>query len=314
MTRAVDAAWEPAPIPIRIFVSDRAVFSRRLFLKVWHGDFLSEPQTILAPPAGDDLDGIDGYYFPSYPLKRELPPLSLTGGYLRFVPQQYRHYYVELTAPFETYEANLSAKTRATLRRKVRKFDELSDDATDFRVFRTPHEFDAFRALAVPLSATTYQDRLLDAGLPDDDGFWASIRTRAAADGVRGYLLCHRGLAVAYLCCPVKDGIVRYDFVGYAPAYRDHSPGTVLQWLALRDLMAEARFRVFDFTPGEGQHKRTFATGHVPCADVFVLRPSAQTLALVCAKVAVEGTVAATGRLAGRLGLKSRLKRLIRGT
>jgi len=88
MTRAVDAAWEPAPIPIRIFVSDRAVFSRRLFLKVWHGDFLSEPQTILAPPAGDDLDGIDGYYFPSYPLKRELPRLSLIGGYLQFVPQQ----------------------------------------------------------------------------------------------------------------------------------------------------------------------------------------------------------------------------------
>jgi CelD/BcsL family acetyltransferase involved in cellulose biosynthesis len=313
MTRVGNSDWEPASVPFRISIGDRPVFVTKLAVKVWRGEPLGQRPATPSPPADDNLDGPGGYYFPSFPVHDQLPRLTFAAGFVRFVSQQYRRFYANLAGPFDAYEARFSAKTRATLRRKVRKFAELSGDATDFRVFRTPAEFEAFRALAVPLSATTYQDRLLDAGLPDDDRFWASIGARAAADSVRGYLLCHHGNAVAYLCCPVTDGIVKYDFVGYAPEYRAHSPGTVLQWLALKDLMAERRFRMFDFTPGEGQHKEMFATDEVRCADVFLLRPSPGVLALLSARMAVEGRSTVAGSVAARFGLKSAIRRLLRG-
>ena len=40
------------------------------------------------------------------------------------------------------------------------------------------------------------------------------------------------------------------------------------------DAMTEGRFARMDFTSGEGQHKRTFATDGVPCVDLLLLRPT----------------------------------------
>ena len=68
--------------------------------------------------------------------------------------------------------------------------------------------------------------------------------------------------------------MLRYDHVGHDPAFNDLSPGSVLMLEAMRDLMSGDRFERFDFTEGEGQHKRAFATGAVPCIDLLLLRPS----------------------------------------
>ena len=66
---------------------------------------------------------------------------------------------------------------------------------------------------------------------------------------------------------------VIYAHVGHDPAFNDLSPGAVLQLEAMRDLFDEGGFARFDFTEGEGQHKRQFATGGVACVDLLLLRP-----------------------------------------
>jgi hypothetical protein len=61
--------------------------------------------------------------------------------------------------------------------------------------------------------------------------------------------------------------------VGHDPAFNDLSPGAVLQLEAMRDCSPRP-LRRFDFTEGEGQHKRQFATGGVACVDLLLLRPT----------------------------------------
>ena len=46
----------------------------------------------------------------------------------------------------------------------------------------------------------------------------------------------------------------------------------------MRQLMAERAFALFDFTEGEGQHKRQFATGGIDCVDLMLVRPTAGNL------------------------------------
>ncbi len=315
MTGPTTQAWEDRPVALKARFGDVTVVTATLRLRTWSGHFLDASDTLPAPPPDGALAGseLDGFFLPSCPAPDPLPTYSRSGRYWRYVPRQYRRCYTDLRLSEDEYLERFSGKSRSTLKRKVRRFAELSGGAIDFRAYRTADELDTFRSLARPLSARTYQERLLGSGLPDDDGFWAALKSASAADGVRAYLLLHDGRPVAYLCCPIRNGVVLYEYVGFDAAYRQHSPGTVLQWLALKSLLAERRFRAFDFTPGEAPHKAFFATASVRCADVYYLRWTVRTVALIAAKSAIEGTATGAGLLAARLGIKARLKRLLRG-
>ena len=98
---------------------------------------------------------------------------------------------------------------------------------------------------------------------------WNSLLNRGM---VRGFILFHQDQPVSYLYCPVSNGVLIYAFLGYDPGYMNFSVGTVLQWLALEHLFEESLFRFFDFTEGQSEHKKLFATHSVQCANVFFLR------------------------------------------
>lgn len=226
----------------------------------------------------------DGYQVTSLPEDR-LEAMRFAGnGMIAFVRQRYVRHHADLSIGHEAYLALLSGNTRGGLKRKTKRIAALSGGMLDVRRFRTPEDMAAFHAVAHGISATTYQEKLLGSGLPVDAGFIRRMYEMAAADRVRAWLLHVGGKPAAYLYCPIHDGTVIYQFVGHDPAFGDLSPGSVLHLAALRDLHDEGGLKRFDFTEGEGQHKRQLSTGGVPCVDLLLLRPSianrATTLAL----------------------------------
>jgi len=188
----------------------------------------------------------------------------------------------------------------------------MANGEIDFRIYRTAGEIDEFFTIALKVSKDTYQERLLDAGLPDDEGYRAAIVSLAETDAVRGFLLFNNGEPVSYLLLVARNDVLLYKYLGYAPAYTKWSPGVVLHWLALQHLFAEQKFALLDFTEGEGQQKRTFSTGSVTCVNVFCLRPTAKNILAVTLHMLVNGLSAAAGKVTESLGLKTGLKRLIR--
>lgn len=209
-------------------------------------------------------------------------------GMRAFVRHRYARFYADLDQSFDSYLASFSAKSRSGLKRKRRKLEEHSGGALDVRLYRSPAEAEEFFAQARTLSALTYQERLLDAGLPADA--LREMRDLARHDRMRAWLLFVEGRPVSYLYAPARGESLLYAHLGYDPAVADLSPGTVLQLEAMRMLTAEGRFRWFDFTEGEGQHKRQFATGAIPSHDLMLLRP---TLANIAAARALNGFDAA---------------------
>lgn len=170
----------------------------------------------------------------------------------------------------------------------------------------------AFLDDALQLSKKTYQHRLLDAGLPEDDAFRERMVRAAEANAARAWLLRIDGRAVAYLLCPAEGDVLLYEYVGYDPDFANLSVGMVLQWAALQELMEERTFHFFDFTPGDGQHKAQFASQRHECADVFVLTPTPRP---VLAALLHYGSMViddAADGAAKRLGVKQRLKSWMR--
>jgi CelD/BcsL family acetyltransferase involved in cellulose biosynthesis len=284
----------------------RALVLETHFLK------LTSPLEQLVTNMKSVLADVDVVVLGSAPVQSAFPKLSRAGGSLVYSPKQFPRYYVDLTMTFEAYLEKFSAKTRSTLRRKVRKFQEFSGGMLDCREYRTPSEFEEFYALAIDLSRQTYQHRLLDKGLPTSESFLSSARTLSSLNKIRAYLLFHDGRPVAYLYCPIADGVLIYAYLGYDAKYSEWSCGTVLQYLVLQRLFAERTLGIFDFTEGDGESKRLFATGMTLCAQILCFRLTPRNFLLVGSHAMLASTSDRLVKLLDRLGLKRRIKRMLR--
>ena len=306
--------WHRAVTPLRFQLSDKTLFARMLPLMLRQATLAEAAVADPQPPTMALPSDCRGWLVRSQPLERELAALDRTGEYLRYVPAQYQRYFIDLSMGFDAYKAKFSSKTRSTIQRKLRKWAEHCGGSTDWREYRGVDQLLEFHALARKLSERTYQERLLDAGLPGDAEFLAELAERGARDAARGWLLFRSGEPVAYLYCPLDEGVLTYAYLGYDPAEAEWSPGTVLQWLALEALFAEGTHRIFDFTEGQSEHKRLFATGSHLCGNVWFLRGSMATHMLVSAHRGMNRLSAAGGALAERWGVRSALRRVLRSS
>ncbi len=288
-------------LPLRFQVGARTLFAveRQLVRVPLSLDEALAARAPALPPLDRDADG---YAITSLP-DSQLATVA-TGGLFAFVRQRYTRYFIDLTTGFDAYLATLSANTRSGIKRKAKKLAQASGGSLDVRRFRTPSEIEAFHAVARDLSRKTYQAKLLGGGLPEDARFVQAMLALAAADAVRAWLLYVEGQPVAYLYCPIESGTVRYDHVGHDPDFGELSPGSVLQMEAMRDLFDEGCHRRFDFTEGEGQHKRQFATGGVGCVDLLLLRPTVTNRATVAALGAFDRAMARAKQVVATNGLQ----------
>lgn len=306
--------WQMREVPLKFQIGDWTAFSVALTLharSVRLTDGVA-PQCPPAIPTDPPLGRSGGYIVRALPVAEELPPVAVQNGFIRYVTLQYDHCYIDLSIGWDAYRAKFSAKTRSTIQRKIRKFQDSCGGELTWASYRTPEEMTAFHRLARTVSARTYQERLLDAGLPDKPAFMTEMTELACRDEVRAYVLFHGARPVSYLYCPAQGSALVYAYLGYDPEYTGLSVGTVLQWLALESIFAEGRFAYFDFTEGRSDHKRLFATHERRCANVMFLRRSPWHWMLVRCHAATDRASAAAGALAERWGVKAKLRRLLR--
>lgn len=255
---------------------------------------------------------IRGALLRSHPTGKTLPRRSTMPEAIRYVPQQYERCTVDLQGPFDDYLQKFSPKSRSTLKRKVRRFAEYCGGMLRCEVYRRPEEMETFHRLAREVSAKTYQEQLLQAGLPTGDSFRNEMKTLASQGRVRAFILFNKDKPVAYLYCPIADDVLQYAYLGYDPACRQWSPGTVLQYCALESLFTEGCFRAFDFGEGEAPHKTFFATSSVRCADIYYFKKTMRNRLLIRSHMMVDSLSSAVGAILDGLNLKPRIRRWLR--
>ncbi len=307
-------SWQLQPVPLKFQLGDLTLFSVALPMQT-RSDRLSDETAAVESPTrpGDPLErGSQGFMIRALPVAGELPKLHAVDGFLRYVPLQYRHCYIDLRTSFDEYQNKFSSKTRATIKRKLRKFADHCGGKIAWKTFSTPDEMREFYRHAREVSRKTYQEKLLDAGIPDTDEFVREME-RFATDGqVRGYVLFDGERPVSYLYCPVHDGTLIYAYLGYDPEYMQYSVGTVLQWLAVQQMFEEAIFKFFDFTEGQSDHKRLFATHELRCANVIFVRRTLPNMILLRSHLWTDRLSKRLGDSLHALGLKDRIKRRLR--
>jgi len=248
----------------------------------------------------------------SFPLSALQNQIDKQSSYYFYCADVYKRYYTKTIGSFDSYLANnYSSKSRSTLRRKVKNY--LKNQEEDcFRVYKSEEEIAEFYQLARQVSCKTYQERLLDCGLPESIEFLEKARMLAREGLVRGYLLFRDGEPVSYVYSPIVERVAIYQYVGFDPLLSKLSPGAVLQWFILKSVFEEENIDYFDYTEGEGGHKSLFADGFVECADVYVLKKILRNKLIITShKMNYNFNVWLVDML-DRIGIKKILKKMIR--
>jgi Acetyltransferase (GNAT) domain len=214
--------------------------------------------------------------------------LSLDRSAVRYVPYQGTRYFIDMSfGSFEEYLSKFAAKTRNTLRRKLRRFAEESGGRIDARHYESPEEMSEFCRLAIDLSRLSYQSKI-GFGFPETEDFTANVIDEARNGRVCGFVLFQRERPVSYVFCRINSDIVSYWIPGYDPQFRQFSPGTVLLYAMLDKLFKQRRFRVFDFGGHAWPYKALFATGGVDYIKVMWFPITGKNLLLVTAHYALQ--------------------------
>jgi hypothetical protein len=306
--------WLRKEIPINFRLGELTLFSRKIILFV-QSYLLNDNREDISIPLYNSVQAtfpIDGLLIRSKKVKEAFPKLSRERGWIQFVPRTYRRYYIDLSGTFESYVQKFSKKSLATIKRKVNRFKDYSGGEIKWQVYRNPEEMDEFYEFARLVSKNTYQERLLDAGLPESQNFKSKMISLAQQNQVRGFLLFDQKKPVAYLYCPAQKGHMLYEYLGYDPQYLKWSPGTILQWLALEKIFSEKNFLLFDFTEGESEHKRFFANGSVLCSDLYLFPPRFSYLFFICCYIGMDKASVFFGSLLDRMNLKKIVKKFVR--
>ncbi|CAB1277338.1 GNAT family N-acetyltransferase [Candidatus Nitrosacidococcus tergens] len=255
----------------------------------------------------------------SLPVQQISTKLTKISNYLIYTADSYQRCFVDLKLGADKYINHFSNKTRSTLRRKERKFADACGGQINWREYRTVAELTEFYPIARTISKKTYQENLFDAGLPEDKQFYDTMLKDGAQGAALGYIIFDdKNNPLAYLYCPIIDGVVLYQYLGYINNHplNSFSPGTVLLWLVLLHLQEQSHYQWFDFTEGGGDkstgQKARFATHQINCANLWVMEKTLANQLLFFTHRLIDNLSKLIGDTLEKIGVKQKIKQWIR--
>jgi hypothetical protein len=276
-----------------------------------HQSFLPNDLSAIKLPLDKLQRNLGVMVIPSFGSEIPIPRISLRHNCICYISENHDNHWIEMGASFEEYLMRLSKKSRHELLRKVRKFEEKFGKNTSVKVYKKPEEMSSFLDLASRISRKTYQEILLNDGLPSTDEFSQELVSLAAEDRVRGYLMMVDNAPVSYGYCVRQDSVLMYNITGYNPDYKEWSPGIVLFYSILDKVFAEERFRLLDLGSMKGQWKSSYVTCHNPGSRIIYIRCFSRYVPLVLAHWIVSSVSDFIVRLITVLGLNKKLRGLL---
>lgn len=207
----------------------------------------------------------------------------------------------------EEYWSQFSKKTRYNFRYRAKHLEHT------VRCVTGVGEIPAFVEAVRTVEQRTWQYRRL--GMISDVQQKLELWGQWAAMGAfRSYLMEQDGRPVAFaIGCQWKD---RYTYVetGYDPEYATKSPGQVLLYRMLEDLIAHNPPRLLDFGFGDSEYKRMFANHETQSGPVVLVRRSVRALTAWRLTQWRSSIGRGVRRVLARAGVLTLLRHLHRGT
>lgn len=225
----------------------------------------------------------------------------------------YPRSWVETEGGFEDYLQGFSRISRKGLKRRTKKLTGLSKGSLDIRRYDQADGMAIFQKDARSVSAKTFQEMLVNEGLPADQSFLHRMHQLALLEQCYGSILYLDDQPISYFYCEQQGSGWLATYGGFDPAYARLSPGTVHLLRILEDCFNDQQCALFDLGPGASGYKQFFSTHDVPCTDILILNKTVKNHLLVAAHRTLAALTEKCRALVETLKLRERLRQKLRG-
>jgi len=207
-------------------------------------------------------------------------------------------YTIALPDSFDAYLARFGSKKRYNLRRQVRVLEEQLGGLELVRVERE-EQVEEFVRQAQHIAQRTWQHQAIGPLGIERADIGLRLADLARRGLLRSYVLRSGGRALAFVLGYQGRGVFHYADIGHDAGLSKFSPGTVLLYRLIEDLIAHQRPQTLNFGIGVSEYKRQFATEVREETSLLILRDTLANRVRV-------------GLHRGWRGLLARLKPLLR--
>jgi CelD/BcsL family acetyltransferase involved in cellulose biosynthesis len=195
------------------------------------------------------------------------------GGVVFFAPEPPQpHWRIQFPDPPADYWKQFPSKMRNNLRRAAKKLEHTLVCCS------TPADVPRFLEGAHAVSRRSWQAKRLGLRVHNSPQEQRLLQFLASVGALRCYLLEQQGRPLAFELGIQWQGRFSFEETGYDTAYAGQSPGTVLLFRILEDLVERQTPRWCDFGFGDGLYKRDFGNHQTLTAPVFLMRRGGRPL------------------------------------
>jgi CelD/BcsL family acetyltransferase involved in cellulose biosynthesis len=178
------------------------------------------------------------------------------------------HWWIEFPDRPDQYWKQLSGETRRNLRKNTNRLKHA------VRSFTAVADVPELLEKAHRISRQSWQAKRLGLRVRNDSQevrLWESI---ASLGALRSYVLEQDGQPLAFQLALQWKGCLVLEETGYDAAYRNCSPGSVLTFRILEDLIARDTPRLIDFGFGDAPYKGSLCNRQTLSGPVYLVRRS----------------------------------------
>ena len=198
--------------------------------------------------------------------------LRQRGGSLLYSEHGKRPLYtIALPETFDAYLARFGSKKRYNLRRQVRVLEEQMPGLELIRV-DAEEQVAEFVRQAQHIARRTWQHQAIGPLGIERDDIALRLTDLARRGLLRSYVLRSGGRALAFVLGYQGRGVFHYADIGHDAELSKFSPGTVLLYRLIEDLIAHQRPQTLNFGIGVSEYKRQFATEVREETSLLILR------------------------------------------
>jgi hypothetical protein len=217
------------------------------------------------------------------------------------------HWWIRFPEPPAGYWSRFSGKARYKLRRKLKNIEHTVFKATG------PEHVAEFLRKASHVSQRSWQGRRLGLRVSETAEDRRYHQLLAEHGALRSYVLDTPAGPIAFLRGIQTGDCYVHDEIGFDSEHAKLSPGTMLLYHALEDLVDDRCPRRLDFGLGDAEYKQHFGNHQTESGPVVAVARRLRPRAMVLVEELRRGADQRARELLRRTGLYERVRRLYRG-
>ncbi len=225
-----------------------------------------------------------------------------------FLPEHtQKKHRIKLPKDANEYSSSLSSSAHREFRRKHKR-----SKGVRIQKCTKASEVDDFLIYANQISANSWQSKVFGLRVKNDDAERTLLKTVANLGYLRCYLMFSNDIPIAFEIAYQLRGYVYGAEAGYDQNYSNISPGYLLLYLEIEDLVSDDELKWYDFGKGDAPFKERFSNVATKSADVWVIRHSKKNALRIAIFKANEKIERFLHVCLEKSGLKTRIRQLYR--